>query len=399
MQRKNTLLIIFLTFAVTSVLYLSAHILVPSFGNALDNIVSFITPGFESGGKMGEVQNIIEHSFMGDPDKEKLETKALKAYVAGLDDPYSEYFTKEEFERLSSQLTGNYKGIGIEVTLNDENLISIVNAYKNAPAANAGIMAGDIIIKVDGTEVSGVNYNEAISMIRGDGEYGKKDTIILTIKRQEETFDTEVTRTEVTIQTVDSRMIDQSIGYVSLTDFAEESHKDFELAVNSLISSGAKSLIIDLRNNPGGMLTTVVSIADFLLPKGIILTIKGKNTQPEVYYSDEECIDLPMYVLINGSSASASEVLAGALSDHKRAILVGEKSFGKGVVQTMYNLSDGDALKITTAKYYTPNDVCIDGKGIEPDHKVEMLLTKPLEFYTQEEDVQLAKALEIIKSK
>ncbi len=399
MQRKNTLLIIFLTFAVTSALYLSAHILVPSFGNALDNIVSFITPGFESGGKMGEVQNIIGNSFMGNPDKEKLETKALKAYVGALDDPYSEYFTKEEFESLSGQLTGNYKGIGIEVTLNDDNLISIVNAYKNAPAAKAGIMPQDIITAVDGIQVNGDNYNEAISMIRGDGEYGKKDTVILTIKRQEETFDTKVTRTEVSMQTVDSRMIDQSIGYVSLSNFAEESHKDFELAVNSLISSGAKSLIIDLRNNPGGMLTTVVSIADFLLPKGTILTIKGKSTPPEVYYSDEECIDLPMYVLINGSSASASEVLAGALSDHKRAILVGEKSFGKGVVQTMYNLSGGDALKITTAKYYTPNDVCIDGKGIEPDHKVEMLLTKPLEYYTPEEDVQLAKVLEIIKNK
>ncbi len=397
MQRKNTLLVIFLTFAVTSALYLCAHLFVPSFGNALDNIVSFITPGFESGGKLGEVQKIIGNSFMGDPDKEKLETKALKAYVAGLDDPYSEYFTKEEFESLSGQLTGNYKGIGIEVTLNDDNLISIINAYKNAPAAKAGIMSGDIIIKVDGTEVNGNNYNEAISMIRGDGDYGKKDTVILTIKRQEETFDTEVTRTEVSIETVDSRMIDKNIGYVSLTNFAEESHKDFELAVNSLVSSGAKSLIIDLRNNPGGMLTTVVSIADYLLPKGTILTIKGKNTQPEVYYSDDKCIDMPMYVLINGSSASASEVLAGALSDHKRAILVGEKSFGKGVVQTMYNLSDGDALKITTAKYYTPNDVCIDGKGIEPDHKVEMKLTKPLEFYTQEEDVQLTKVIELIK--
>lgn len=396
MQRKNTLLVIFLTFAVTSALYLCAHLFVPSFGNALNNIVGFITPGFESGGKMGEVQRIIGSSFMGDPDKDKLETKALKAYVAGLDDPYSEYFTKEEFESLSGQLTGNYKGIGIEVTLNDDNLISIINAYKNAPAAKAGIMSGDIIIKVDGTEVNGNNYNEAISMIRGDGDYGKKDNIILTIKRQEETFDTEVTRTEVSIETVDSRMIDKNIGYVSLTNFAEESHKDFEHAVNSLVSSGAKSLIIDLRNNPGGMLTTVVSIADYLLPKGTILTIKGKNTQPEVYYSDDKCIDIPMYVLINGSSASASEVLAGALSDHKRAVLVGEKSFGKGVVQTMYNLSDGDALKITTAKYYTPNDVCIDGKGIEPDHKVEMNLTKPLEFYTQEEDIQLTKVIELI---
>lgn len=397
MQRKNTLLVIFITFVATSALYLGAHILVPSLAGALNNIADIITPSLEGGGKIGEIQKIIENSFFGEPDKEKMETTALKSYVDALDDPYSEYFTKAEYESMSAQLTGNYKGVGIEVTLNDDNLITIINAYKNAPASKAGLMRGDIITHVDGIAVSGDNYNEAISMIRGDGEFGEKDSVIITAKRGGESFDAEVIRTDISVQTVDSHMIDGNIGYVSLTNFAEESPKDFELNVNSLISSGAKSLIIDLRNNPGGMLTSVVSIADYLLPKGIILTIKGKSYSPEVYYSDAKGIDLPMYVLINGSSASASEVLAGALSDHKKAVLIGEKTYGKGVVQTMYNLSDGDVLKITTARYYTPNDVCIDGKGIEPDHKVEMPLSKPLEFFTADEDIQLKKAIELIK--
>ena len=392
MKKNNSFLIIFLTFIVTSGIYLGAHLVVPSFNIALNNIANVISTGFENGGKLSEIKKIIDTNFINKTDAKKLETKAIKAYVDALNDPYTEFYTKAEYESLSAQLSGNYRGIGIEVTINENNLITVVSAYKNAPAAKAGIKSGDIILKVDSKDVNGDNYNAALNMIRGTGENDEDDTVVLTMKRGDDIFDTKVTRAEVTIETVDSKMLDDNIGYVMLSNFAEESYSDFEIAVNSLISSGAKSLIIDLRNNPGGMLTTVVGIADYLLPEGKILTIKGRDTQPVVYRSDDKSIDIPLCVLINGGSASASEVLAGALHDHKKATLVGEKTYGKGMVQTVFEVSDGDILKLTTAKYYTPNNICIDGKGIEPDYKVV-----PTEDDT--EDVQLNKAIEILKKK
>lgn len=392
LKKNNSFLIIFLTFIVTSGIYLGAHLVIPSFNNTLNNIANVISTGFEDGGKIGEIKNIIDTEFINKPDSKKLETKALKAYVGALNDPYTEFYTKSEYESLSAQLTGNYRGIGVEVTINENNLITVLTAYKNAPAAKAGIKSGDIILKVNSNDVNGDNYSDAIAMIKGTDKETKDDTVILTIKRGDEIFDTKVTRAEVTMETVESKMLDDNIGYVALSAFAEESHSDFEIEVNSLISSGAKSLIIDLRNNPGGTLSTVVGIADFLLPEGKILTIKGRNTAPEVFRSDKESIDIPMCVLINGGSASASEVLAGALHDHDKAILVGEKTYGKGVVQSIFEISDGDVLKLTTAKYYTPGNVCIDGKGIEPDYKVV-----PTEDDT--EDVQLNKAIEILKKK
>lgn len=396
-NKKSTVLTIFLTFVFTSALYVGVHLYTPMLSNALNNAVSFLTPGFGSEGKMSEIRSIIEKNYIEEPNADKLEAKALKGYVAGLEDPYGEYYTAEEYASMTAQLSGNYKGIGVEVTIGDNNLITILAAYEGAPAAKAGLMPGDCIIKVNDTKVNGDNYNKAIDMMKGVGEYGKADDMTLTIKRGEETFKVDITREEVSVDTVDSEMLKGNIGYVSLSQFADESDEDFEIAVNELISSGAKSLIIDLRDNPGGMLTTVVNVADYLLPKGNILTIKGRNSIPQEFSSDEDCIDLPMCVIINGNSASASEVLAGALKDHQKAILVGETSFGKGVVQSIYDLSDKSALKITTAKYYTPNDTCIDGKGIKPDHEVKMELTKPLSSYTKDEDTQLQKAIELLK--
>jgi len=396
-NKKNTVLIIFLTFLVTSLLYVGMHIFTPVFSNALNNIASFLTPEFNKSDSLEEVRDIIKDNYIDEIDDEKLKEQALKGYVLGLDDPYSEYYTKDEYNELTADINGSYKGIGIEVTIDDNNLITIITAYEGAPAANAGLISGDCIIKVNGKNVNGDNYNEAIAMMRGSGEYGKSDDLKITVKRGEKTFVADIIRDQVEVATVKSKMLENNIGYVKLERFAEESDEDFKLAVKNLLSSGAESLIIDLRNNPGGILTTVVNIADFLLPEGTILTIEGRNGVSEKFSSDKDCVDIPMCVLINGGSASASEVLSGALKDHKKAILVGENSFGKGVVQSIYNLKNGDALKITTSKYYTPDGTCIDGKGIKPDHEVKMELTKTLSLYTTDEDVQLKKAIEVLK--
>ncbi len=399
-MKKNTALIIFLTFIVTSCMYFAAYVFVPSVSTVLDAVTEFITPDFLGGGSLGgelnSIKGIIDNNYIEKPDNEALKNMALKGYVAGLGDVYSEYYTKDEYEALSSDLSGNYKGIGVEVTIDDDNLITLLAVFDDAPAAKAGLMAGDKITKVNDTIVNGDNYNEAINMIRGVGEYGKNDTMTLTIKRGDNTFEAKVTREHVTNQTVKTEMLENNIGYIEVSQFAEETDEDFRIGVNSLITDGAKSLIIDLRNNPGGMLTTVVDMADFLLPEGNILTIKGRNTEPQEYLSGKEHVDIPMCVLINGNSASASEVLAGALHDHKKAVLVGETSYGKGVVQSIFDLSNGGALKITIAKYYTPNGTCIDTTGIEPDHVVEMELTKNLSLYEKSEDIQLLKAIEIM---
>ncbi len=399
-MKKNTALIIFLTFIVTSCMYLAAYVLVPSVSSVLDTVSGLLTPSFLQGGSLGgeldSIKGIIDKNYIDEPDNTALKDMALKGYVAGLGDVYSEYYTKAEYKELNSDLSGNYKGIGIEVTIDEDNLITIMAVFEDAPAADAGLVAGDKIIKVNDTQVSGDNYNDAINMIRGVGDYGKNDTMTLTILRGDSSFEVKVTREHVTNQTVKTEMLDNNIGYIEISQFAEETDEDFRIGVNSLITSGAESLIIDLRNNPGGMLTTVVDMADFLLPEGNILTIKGRNTEPQEYVSGKEHVDMPMCVLINGNSASASEVLAGALHDHKKAVLVGETSYGKGLVQSIFDLSNGGALKITTAKYYTPSGTCIDKTGIEPDHVVEMELTKNLSLYEKSEDIQLQKAIEIM---
>ncbi len=396
-NRKNTALIVFITFVVTTALYLGAYIVVPDAGGIMSEIRSIIVPsGFSGGGDFAEVRKLIDANFIEDSDDTKLNSMAIKGYVAALNDEYSEYYTKQEYLSLSASLTGNYKGIGIEVSVDADNRIVITNVYKGSPALEAGLKAGDIIEKVEGKSYDGSTLNGAVNAIRTADEDAAPVTI--TVIRDGKSLDVSVERREVSIPATDSEMLEGDIGYISLYQFSEDANESFRTEVNTLISSGAKSLIIDLRDNPGGMLTTVVDIADLLLPKGNILTIKGRNTEKEEFMSVDTHVDIPLYVLINGGSASASEVLAGALKDHKRATLIGEKSYGKGVVQSVYELSSGGALKLTTAKYYTPGGTCIDGEGIEPDYTVEFSVSDDYE-YSKETDPQLQKAIELIKAK
>lgn len=396
-NRKNTALTVFITFVVTTALYLGAYIVVPDAGGIMSEIRSIIVPsGFSGGGDFAEVKKLIDANFIEDSDDTKLNSMAIKGYVAALNDEYSEYYTKQEYLSLSASLTGNYKGIGIEVSVDADNRIVITNVYKGSPALEAGLKAGDIIEKVEGKSYDGSTLNGAVNAIRTADEDAAPVTI--TVIRDGKSLDVSVERREVSIPATDSQMLEGDIGYISLYQFSEDANESFRTEVNTLISSGAKSLIIDLRDNPGGMLTTVVDIADLLLPKGNILTIKGRNTEKEEFMSGDTHVDIPLYVLINGGSASASEVLAGALKDHKRATLIGEKSYGKGVVQSVYELGSGGALKLTTAKYYTPGGTCIDGEGIEPDYTVEFSVSDDYE-YSKETDPQLQKAIELIKTK
>lgn len=397
-SKKRVLSLILATFILTSALYTAAFTFVPSLGSFLGGIRTRFDQGSDLSEKLGEVGSYVDDYFINDYDKEKMTDYAIKGYIAALDDPYSEYITREEYKELVSELSGNYKGIGIEVYVDKDGNINVISAFDDSPAAQAGILPNDKIIAVNETTVNADNYNEAINMMRGVGEYGKTDDMTITILRGTEKIKMNLTRTEVANQTVKTKMLDNNIGYIRISQFDDDTGTDFNRMTDSIIADGAKALVIDLRNNPGGVLTGVVSVADKLLGKGKIITIKEKNGKETVYNSDENEIDLPICVLINSNSASASEVLAGALKDHKKATLVGEKSFGKGIVQTIFDLSDKSALKITTAKYYTPNGTCIHGKGIKPDYAVELHTDKNIAALEPEEDTQLQKAIEILNN-
>ena len=379
-------------------MYLAAFVIFPALSSYLGSLGTSFS-GLLGGGnsdissKINQIDSYIEEGYINEVDQNKLNDMALRGYVAGLGDPYSQYFSKEEMEALSADLEGSYKGLGLEVAKNEQNEIEVVNVFKGGPAEKAGIQAGDILTEVNGIKVNGDTLNDATNIIKGIDERGKSDKLTLKVVRKEEELTLNAVREEVIVQSVSSKMLSGKIGYLQISSFVQETGSQFREEAGKLIDQGAKSLIIDLRNNGGGLLDAVVDVADYLLPKGTILTIKGKSGKPQEYTSDEKEIDLPICVLTNGNSASASEVLAGALRDHKKATLVGEKTYGKGVVQTLYSFNDGSAVKITTAKYYTPSGECIDKVGIAPDVEIKMELTKNLSLYTEEEDIQLKEAI------
>lgn len=398
-SKKKVALAVLITFILTTVLYTAAYTVIPSFGSMLGDVRSVLDKSDNAAltSKIREINRYIDGYYIYDCNKDEMADLALTGYTAGLNDVYSEYISKTDYGDMMEELSGDYKGIGVEVFVDTDNLITILNAFEDAPAAKAGITAGDKITAVNGTKVNKDNYNDAINMMKGAGKYAdNSDELALTVKRGDKEFEAKVTRAEVVNHTVKTKMLQNKIGYIRISQFDEATGDDFKSLSAQLLADGAKSFIIDLRNNPGGMLTSVVSVADTLLPEGKIITIKDKQGKETVYRSDKEEIDIPMCVLINGSSASASEVLAGAMRDHKKATLIGEKSYGKGVVQTIFNLSDGSALKLTTSEYFTPSGESIHKKGITPDHVVKLDSDKNIFALDESEDVQLQKAVEIL---
>lgn len=398
-SKKKITLAVLVTFILTTVLYTAAFTVIPSFGTALDGVRAFLegsdNPEFDE--KMREINRYVDDFYIYESDKEKMNDMALTGYVAALGDVYTEYISKDNYELMMETITGDYKGVGIEVFVDSDNLITIITAFDDGPAAKAGIKAKDKLIGINGKKVNGDNYNEAIDMMKGAGKYSENsDNLLLKVKRGDEELEFNVTRTEVAAHTVQTKMLKNNIGYIRLSGFDETTALDFKIRLEQILADGAKSIILDLRENPGGTLTAVVSVADTLLPEGKIITIKEKSGEETVYKSDKKEIDVPMCVLINGSSASAAEVLAGAISDHKKGTLVGETSYGKGVVQTILPLSGGSALKLTTAEYFTPSGKSIHKKGITPDYVVKLETEKSIFALEESEDTQLQKAIEIL---
>ena len=348
--------------------------------------------------KVDEINRYIENYYYFDIDPDFQEESFYDGIMNGLDDPYSVYYTKEEYEDLLEDNSGEYFGVGAVVTQDTTMKVTVVRPIKGSPAEAAGIKADDIIVEVDGTEITDQELSLVVEMIRG--EKGTTAHIKVYRPSEDKYIEFEIKRAEVENVSVDYRMLDNNVGYISITQFYENTPKEYKEAVEDLEKQGAKGLIVDLRDNPGGLLNAVVDMCAYTLDGGNIVTTKDRDGKITSSYDDKDdhSIGVPMVVLVNGNSASASEIFAGAMKDTGTAKLVGTTTFGKGIVQSILPLSDGTAIKITVSKYFTPGGNDIHQIGIEPDYEVELEDRTNAVNIDYEDDLQLHKAEEVIKS-
>jgi carboxyl-terminal processing protease len=348
--------------------------------------------------KINKLETLIDKYYMEDVKESALADGIYKGLLASLGDPYSCYYTADEYKALMESSSGVYCGIGATVSQNvTTGIISIVKPFVNGPAYEAGILPGDIVYKVNGEEVTGKDLTEVVSRIKG--EEGTKAEITIVREGKTDPIEFKIPRKTVEVPTIEYEMLANKIGYIAISEFDEVTAEQFRKAIDDLDKKGQKGLIVDIRNNPGGLLDTVVNMLDRMLPKGLIVYTEDKyGTRDEKYSDGKEEFDKPLAVLINGNSASASEIFAGAIQDYKRGTIVGTTSFGKGIVQSIIPLYDGTAIKVTVSKYYTPNGKNIHGIGISPDVTTELSdKLKQQVVIEKKEDNQLQKAIEIIK--
>jgi len=345
-----------------------------------------------------ELKNYIKTNYYLEVSDEELIEGMKKGIFDVLEDPYSVFMNEEEFQDYMESSSGEYPGIGIYLAPNEDNEIEIVSPIEDTPADRAGLIAKDLIIGVNGDTVNADVMDEAIATIKG--EPGTPVTLTIYRPSKKEKFDVEIVREWIDIKVVKTRMLEDQIGYLRLTMFDESSAAEFEKGLKALIAEGAKGVIVDLRQNPGGYLSQCVEIADMLLGDALIVYTESRNGDDEEYFSDPEKYDTQLVILVDGGSASASEILTGALKDHEAATIVGTTTFGKGVVQIVKPYNENTGFKLTTSQYFTPDGMNIHGIGIEPDVVIEMdEAYYELESPTDADDNQLQKALEIMKTK
>ncbi len=378
-----------ITFTVTSTLFFATSLFPNIFGGL--------------GGKYSKISKITQvmNKYYVEPLEDKLLLEgAARGIVASVQDPYSHYMDAEEYAEMMEETSSQYAGIGIVVSVDqNDNLITVVSPFEDSPGEKAGILPGDKIVKVDGKEVWGDKLNEAVKMMKGPP--GTEVTISIVRDKSLPSKDITIKRDIIKLQTIKHKVLQNNIGYIRITGFYQDTASDFDKSLKDLYDKKVNGLVIDLRNNPGGLLDQVVKITDKLVPKGLVVYTEDREKRRNEYTSNSEEINIPLAILINGGSASASEILSGAVKDHDKGVLVGTKTFGKGVVQTVIPLFDGSGISVTTSKYYTPNGISIHGIGINPDVEIELPedYRMSISQINEEDDIQLKKAIEVLEEK
>lgn len=349
--------------------------------------------------KLKLLEQCADQYFLFDtPDAQDYQDSIYKGFMEALDDPYSCYYTADEYKTLMESTSGSYEGIGVVVSQNVQTkVITVVRPFEGCPGAEAGMLPGDILVEVAGNDVSGIDVSTVVSWIKGEG--GTTVDIRVYRESEEKYYDFTVERRAIEVPTVGYEMMDDNIGYVQVTEFDEVTSDQFIAAVDDLKSQGMEGLIVDIRDNPGGLLSCVVEMLDYMLPEGTLVYTEDKNGEGDTYTSDaEHYFDLPLAVLVNGNSASASEIFSGAIQDYGTGTIIGTQTFGKGIVQSILPFNDGSAIKITVSRYFTPRGTCIHGEGITPDVVVELDedLKNKLTI-EKSEDNQLQTAIENVK--
>ncbi|MEI3338541.1 MAG: S41 family peptidase [Eubacterium sp.] len=348
--------------------------------------------------KINTLAEYIQQTYYEDVDVEELREGLYAGLFENLD-VYSQYYTAEQYQSIyESSVSGTYCGIGASLQQDAKTKdVTIVHVYDGSPAQKAGLQEGDYIVSADEYEANSMELTEFVNHIRG--EEGTKVHLVIYRESEGKELEYEIVREQLVLPTVSHEMMDEKTGYIDVTEFTDATPEQFSAALEDLKDQGMKALIVDLRSNPGGMLTAVCDMLDEILPEGLIVYTEDKKGEKKEYFSgDEKSLDLPLVVLVNGQSASASEIFAGAIQDRGAGTVIGTTTYGKGVVQTIRSLKDGSAFKVTTNRYFTPGGTCIQDIGIKPDVELEYeFLGKENETYSYDKDNQIQKALEIIK--
>ena len=349
--------------------------------------------------KIDELMSYIDLYYNDDCDEDDIRNAIYAGTLEGLGDPYSVYYTADEYKDMQISTSGKYYGIGAALGQDAKTKeVTISKVYEGTPAEEAGLRDGDQIVKVNDTVSTSEELSDLVQKIRGE----EGTTVHLKIYRAstKKTFEVDVERKNVELPSITSKMLDGGIGYIQISEFQSKTEEQFKSALADLKKQGMKSLIVDVRSNPGGLITAAANILDQILPKGTVVYTEDKYGKREDYTSDSKCLKCPIAVLVNENSASASEIFAGAIKDYNYGTLIGTKTFGKGIVQTVFPLEDGDAVKITTAKYYTPKGNYIHGVGIEPDINLTYKYSGPEdETYDMKYDNQVQKAIKVLTEK
>lgn len=349
-----------------------------------------------------KVKNVLENKYYKEVDFNEAFSHAIKGLSAGLDDPYTLYYTPEEMKAYLEGVSGNYVGIGVSVHMDENYLLTVADVFADSPAKEAGILKNDKIVKVDNEDVTTIRDADLIvKRIKGEPDTKVRITIYRPDERIYKEF--ELIRRVINISWISSEVLDEDIGYIHIKQFDDDIYRDFEVHLNNLMAKGIRGLVIDLRDNPGGSYYQVAQIADRIVPKGLIVYTEDRHKNRREQYSDERELEIPLAVLVNGYSASASEILAACVQDYDKGIIVGTKTFGKGLVQEIdIDFKNGGGLKYTKARYFTPSGKSIHGEGVIPDVEIELseeFNTTSIEDIPQDKDNQLKIAIAEVMAK